>query len=78
MKVLAVPTGISHQSNIQDNTQPERVFHASFQGDICGVLLLKGKKGESVTVETQGDGLRGLEAFKGRFPYHGMRLCVKT
>lgn len=62
---LAVPTS--------SKTTPscDSIAYASFEGSVCGIVVFKGFTDETITVETVGDGIFGLEAFSGPFPYHG-------
>jgi hypothetical protein len=71
-QVLAVPT-----KSYQYGSECEHYAYASFEGDICGVLVFKGMVDTTVVVETLGDGISGLDESFGPFPYHGISpTCV--
>ena len=66
---MAVPTGSKSAPTCNS------IAYAQFEGSICGILVFKGFTDQTVTVETVGDGICGLHAFTGPFPYHGSPLC---
>jgi hypothetical protein len=76
---LAAPTkGYTIQQQLDNTQQYEQVFYASFEASVCGTLVFKGMKGDAVTVETQGDGIFGLQDFTGPFPYQSNILTISS
>src|SRR5579859_678297 len=46
-----------------------KIFYAQFSGTVCGIFVFK-DVGGTVSVETLGDGISGLDVSLGTFPYH--------
>lgn len=45
-----------------------KIFYAQFSGTVCGIFVFK-EVGGTVSVETLGDGISGLDVTLGSFPY---------